>query len=397
MEYIISKAIEERINIFLDRTGIDPGVEVDFLTQLVLNNTVYWEKEINQEKVKRLVLVKFNMPVTMREEVYLGNILLNCFLSRQLLLACREYELGEIELVGNDVESFYYLWATKATISELIDCYLKTVEMNLPELYFGEQDEKRGVYGSLKKMFSFYKNNFEAFPIFALPEAFVNKLGEIARLHLLEEVKASTFDKSPTVITANMSFFLSKEGDENQSPYLLLARTFGRYNLIDEKRIKEAFNLEGRYDFAEKEGVKKLKKDIEESLKKQRYSSTGVKKLFIDIINAYSEKAQTDPEGWSVSYCREKALKLTPDEVARQLLTVTHLGFHAFIVDEERNETLAGTYCRSCGSGKAMLVDKQIIMGDDVRKFNNHSIQQGGSDGEKICVKCCILAYLINK
>ena len=44
-----------------------------------------------------------------------------------------------------------------------------------------------------------------------------------------------------------------------------------------------------------------------------------------------------------------------------------------------------------------MLVDKQIIMGDDVRKFHNHSIRQGGNDGEKICVKCCILAYLINK
>ena len=397
MEYIISKEIKERINLFLDRTGIDPGVEVDYLTQLVLNNTVYWEKEINQKKVKRLVLVKFHMPVIMREEVYLGNILLNCFLSRQFLLACQEYDLGEIELIGNDVENFYYLWATKATISKLIDCFLKTIEINLPELYFGEQNEKRGVYGSLKKMFSFYKNNFEAFPIFALPEAFVNKLGEIARLHLLQEVKDSNFEKNPTVIIANMSFFLSKEGDENQSPYLLLARTFSRYSLIDEKRVKEAFNLEERYDLTRKEGEKKLKKDIEESLKKQKYSSAGVKKLFIDIINAYSEKAQTDPEEWSVSYCRKKALKLTPDKIVIQLLAGTHVGFHAFVHDEESDESLGDTHCRSCGSGRAMLVDKQIIMGDDVRKFHNHSIRQGGNDGEKICVKCCILAYLINK
>ena len=117
---------------------------------------------------------------------------------------------------------------------KLIDCFLKTIEINLPELYFESKMKKRSV-GSLKKMFSFYKNNFEAFPIFALPEAFVNKLGEIARLHLLQEVKDSNFEKNPTVIIANMSFFLSKEGDENQSPYLLLARTFSRYSLIDEK------------------------------------------------------------------------------------------------------------------------------------------------------------------
>lgn len=208
--------------------------------------------------------------------------------------------------------------------------YLETLEKNLPELYFGEQDESKGIYGDITKMFEFHKNNIEAFPIFAIPLDYVNKLGEIARRRLLERIRDNPFDRNPTKITANMSFFLSREGDENQSPYLLLARTPGRYRLVSLERVKEAFNLSSGFEPDSREGERKLKAAIQESLTKQKHIPGKVKELFVDIVNSYEDRSKEDAARWSVGYCRGKALQLSPAEVVGELLYGCQMGYISF-------------------------------------------------------------------
>lgn len=401
--YSIKQIIEEQIEQFLTQNNIDAGVNGRYLTELVLNGEVYWEKNLHHHQYSKLVLLRLFSPVVMREEVFLGYVLLNCFLSRQMLLACTGHDLGKIALVGNDLENFYYLWTTNNPIEQLASCYIKTLEANLPDLYLASQDEERGIYGDLNKMFSFHKNNIEAFPIFAIPGAYVDKLGRLAREHLLEEIEANSFTKNPTVITANMSFFLSREGNENQSPYLLLARAASRYNLVSTAQLQKAFNLSGTYagTTTEAEIEKKHKADIEDSLKKQKYDPEKVKQLFKDIVKAYHQRAESEPGHWSVAYCRGKALPLPPLEVIALVLEEVRLGFKSFSQETKKNlseeeKSSQGTYCRSCGAGQAILVDNHIIMGEDVGKFHNQAINQGSSL-KKICVRCSVAAYLVNK
>lgn len=313
--------------------------------------------------------------------------------------------------MGNDLENFYYLWVTGSTLEQLAEAFLRTVEVNLPDLYLGAQDEERGIYGDPKKMFNFHKNNIEAFPVFAIPRAYVDRLGRLARENLLAEIEAGAFTRNPTVITANMSFFLSREGDENQSPYLLLARAFSRDRLVSEDELREAFHLAGTYSGTAVEIEKKLKADIKTSLEKQKYHPGKVKRLFREIVRAHHQRAGEDPEGWSVVYSRKKALPLSPREVVAALAEEARLGFYSFagaggfpesarggFPEEaaEKQQTSRNTCCRSCGSGRAALVDNHIIMGEDVGKFHNQTIRQG-SALEKICVRCCVEAYLVNK
>lgn len=396
MTYSVTGVIQSRIEDFLAEARLIGTADPRFWAGKVLEKAIYWEKKLEGSKFDRLVLFRFCSPVVMREEVFLGSVLLNCFLSQCVLCACDADDLGKIAIVGNDIENFYYLWATNATFEQLQEKYFETLKKSLPELYFGEQDESKGIYGDVTKMFEFHKNNIEAFPIFAIPLNYVNKLGEMARRHILKRIRDNPFDRNPTKITANMSFFLSREGDENQSPYLLLARTVGRYGLVSLERVKEAFNLSYDFDMGSKEGEKKLKAAIQESLTKQKHIPGKVKDLFIDIVNAYEDHSREDVTRWSVGYCRDKALQLSPAEVVGELLYGCQIGYTSFAKSLEKGGN-SEAYCRSCGVRQARLIENHIVMGEDVGKFHNHSSHQPAGSPLKICIKCCINSYLIVK
>lgn len=396
MSYSVAGVIENRIKKFLSEVGLLGIVDPHFLARQVLEGTIYWELKIEGKEFNQLVMFKLFSPVVMREEVFLGSVLLNCFLSQGVLRACDTGDIGRIAMVGNDIENFYYLWATSIPFELLKKKYLGKLEEILPDLYFGEKDEGCGFYGNINKMFEFHKNNIEAFPIFAIPSDYVNKLGEIARSYLKEKIADNAFQRNPTTITANLSFFLSKEGDENQSPYLLLVRAASRYNVLTLERLKETFNLTGVFDLSNKEGEKKLATAIKESLSKQKFSPEKVKKLFIDIVNAYEGLSKKDPLQWSISYCRGKSLQMSPAQVISELLSGCQMG-HLSFTDSLKTITGTMAYCRSCGSKQALLVENHIIMGEDVGKFHNHSSHQVKGTPLKICVKCCVDSYLIIK
>jgi hypothetical protein len=96
--------------------------------------------------------------VVRREEVFLGNVLLNDFLSKALIRAVEQKGLGRMALLANDLENYYYLYHGRAVLEEVAEAFQQEVLHSLPDLYFGDEDPGRGIYGDVGRMLTFYKS-----------------------------------------------------------------------------------------------------------------------------------------------------------------------------------------------------------------------------------------------
>lgn len=394
MAYDFREVVTGEVKDFLNKNKIKE-VEPEDMVKRILGGTLYHEKKLDN---KKMILFRFYTPVTMREEVFIGSVLLNTFLSKNILLSCKENQLGNIRLVANDVENYYYLWFTEGnSLKDLKDGFIKTLENNLEALYFASNNEELGVYGDFDKLFDFHKNNIEGFPIFPIPEAYMERLGGVARDNLLKGIDENSFSSNPTTITANMAFFLSKDGTEFQSPYKLLTRAvteYKDYTGLDVKDLKDALNLEKDYDLSDKKGCKKLTDDVKKVMGKVTFSPDKLKEFLKKVVKNYDILAKKDPKNWNLKYARKKALVLTPKETINEILSQTQLG-HLFLSDMSKDKT--NTYCRCCGVNSPMLKENHITMGEDVGKFYNQMVNTDVKKDVKICVKCTIQSFLMTK
>jgi hypothetical protein len=396
MSYSLENTIEQEIYGFLTAQDIEEEELPQRIKEQILRGSVYAEFPTAKDGSYRLVLFRLASPVTMREEVFLGSILLNSFLSQNVLLACQGKQMGHIAMVANDLENFYYLWYTDETLDKLLEIYRQQLENNLLDLYLGPQNEEKGIHGDIYKLFDFHKNNIEAFPIFAMPRAYVPELGEIARKLLLQRINDFDFHSqaNPTKITANMAFFLSREGNEFQSPYVLIARMTGRYGSktgITVRELSRAFNISDTYDLSTKTGETACAKDIKENLSKAKYSPDRTKALFTEIVNIGDKLAKNEPDEWDMKYARDKALELSPAELIDELLGQCQMGY---LMLGDHKEDAKGIYCRCCGANVAELKENHIIMGEDVGKYHNQFVNHDADTDTKICIKCCVQSYL---
>ena len=83
----------------------------------IIRQNVYWEQPLSDGK--KLLFIRFFTPVVQRDEVFLGNVLFNAFLSKAFARAIITSELGNVELVANDLENYYFLVQTDFDISQL--------------------------------------------------------------------------------------------------------------------------------------------------------------------------------------------------------------------------------------------------------------------------------------
>lgn len=69
----------------LSRWGLPDVIDSQAVARLVANGAAYWEQALPDGS--RLALIRLFAPVVQREEVFLGNVLLNDFLSKALIRA----------------------------------------------------------------------------------------------------------------------------------------------------------------------------------------------------------------------------------------------------------------------------------------------------------------------
>jgi len=391
-----TEIIQKEVEHFTKQHGLS-DIPVNEIAQKVLDNIVYWEMPVADGK--KLILFRFFSPVIMRDEVFLGSVLLNSFISKQILFAVQENNLGTIATIANDLENYFYLWITDESIGLLKDIYVCQVEKNLPDLFFGEHDESKGIYGTFKNLMGFESNNYGSFPADPIPQAHCPLLWKagLQTLKNMSNVSDVDFQKNIDAVIASMAFYLSKDGTESQSQYKLLARTVTQYDIVNPAEVMQAFNFEDEGQCADE---KKLTENIKNNLKQSKnsnsvlYSTDKLRSLILKILTEYDHKAETDPENWMMKFNRDKLLKFSSNELATTILENAQLGF--FYFDALPKETLIN--CRCCGRGGAILKDRQIIMGENVSRFHNQSVRFKQNKGtDKICIVCSLQSYLATK
>lgn len=387
----VSDIVQQQAADALMKLDAQELVSAEHVAESVLRQAVYWEKLIaNGEK---LLFVRFFSPVVQREEVFLGNILFNAFLSKAFARAVADNKLGRAELVANDLQNYYFLLRTTADLTALTEVFRAEVERSLPNLFFGEQNEERGVYGSLETMLDFDKANVEPFPVFIMLRAYIERLEKAVRESLLRKIEKSSFGGNPTSIMANLAFFYSLDGTEMQSPYLFLARLALRYGIVEADDLRQALALGKDVELEDEAVVKTITENSLKQKEGRTFSSVHLRGLLQKAVTQLGKKIDENPDQWLMPYIRGKFLSSDEKSLMDDLLEGVSLGYMA----ENAHKRTVNIGCRLCGTKPMAAEDKSILMGQNTHRFHNQSGKQNNSDAPKVCLRCATCTYLMVK
>ncbi len=375
-------------------------VEVEELAQRITSGVVQWQTELPDGSL--LQLARLHAPLVQREEVFLGNVLLNDFLFKALPRAAAQLGLNRCVQVANDLDNAYFLMHGSLDLESIRDAWTHNIADRLSSLYFGDSNLDAGVHGTIHNMLTFYKCNIEPFPVFIIPRSLLPDLLNtvIAWLRrLLEDDGASALAKADNipvdvassrrinVILSHLSFFFCRDGLEMQSFYRFITQSMEDGRLPADP-VHRAFGvpLGGELD--------------KDTFNRVKGSEEGIDYVALrKAINTWLDQAESlVAEGRAeevAPYLTDKMLPLSPHEVVQRLLQGVQLGYlpAATTLDggEDEKQPLA---CRFCGADVAVVPERNIIGGLKTGGRFNQSVQR---NADRFCVRCALSSYLENK
>jgi hypothetical protein len=284
---------------FIESRNLADTAPVADLVEMVLGGALYWETPLADGQ--RLMLVRLSNPVTMREEVLLGNILFNDFMNKSVAYAIDEAGLGEVLPITNDLENAYYLILTPSDLVTIRQAIQNYIMAHLPDLFFGDEDAERGIHGKLETMFSFIRSDYEPFPVFAIPTALSKQMETRVRqvlFHLLEtqplislRTRGKTTTQHPSfalrTIQAGMAFFYGQDGKETQSQPELMARAVTRYGILTPEELVQALQFRSLQDGLGKDkSITNASKPLVKTLSKQGHVQSVIEASYESILGA---------------------------------------------------------------------------------------------------------------
>jgi len=377
--HFVAKAADET----LSRWGLPNAVDGQAVGALVADGAAYWEQQLPDGS--HLALIRFFSPVVRREEVFLGNVLLNDFLSKALSRAVEKNGLGRMALLANDLENYYYLYHGRAALEKMAEAFREEVLTSLPGLYFDDEDPGLGIYGDVGRMLTFYKSNIEPFPAFAVPPDLLSHL-----LHKVNERLRQLAEKKDTninIILAVLSFFYSRDGAEMQSFYAFLRRAMEE-GLLPPDAMRAVFALGPGDDFD---------KDVFTERKKAQVVDRD--QLQAAITGFLKNVRQTkDQEGIEMlaANLAGKMPALSLAQVVDALAQGTQLGFLPLGGKREKVDLQGRLPCRFCGIDAAIILEKNITGGFGAGRFYNQSPKLRPFE-EALCARCGVGGYLMTK
>lgn len=374
-------------------------VKAEEISQRVPERAGFWTTPLADGST--LALVRLYAPVVQRQEVFLGNVLLNDFLFKALPRAVTQAGLGQAALLLNDLENAYTLWRGNGDLAALREAYRAEVLAALPDLYFGPEDPARGIHGNVRGMLTFYKCNIEPFPSFIIPQAYMDRLlntvGEWLRILVSEtgtEVLAQ-FSRLPievaqsrriNIILSLLSFFYCRDGMEMQSFYVFLeqAMTDGR---LPSDLIKMAFGVTQDEEFT--------KDTFNERKKGDTLNFEALAQAVETLLQA---AATTIAEGRSLSVAPQlgttKMLMLTPEELIVHLFDRVQIGYLPAAKMNNSAIQVESLACRFCGANLVAIEEKNILGGSGTGNRFNQSLK---GVSQRFCLRCALSSYLATK
>ncbi|WP_156779954.1 hypothetical protein [Ammonifex degensii] len=365
-------------------SGIVDGQAIAFL---IADGAVYWEKRLPDGF--RLALVRLHSPVVQREEVFLGSVLLNDFLSKTLLRAINGKGLGRLVLLVNDLENFYYLYHGKAGLEQMAESLRHEFLHSLEDLYFADEDPSRGVYGEFGQMFNFEKSDFEPSPVYSIPNFLARPLEKAVRMQIERFLEEPDFSKNIRRTLAALSFFYGQtsggSGDA-QSSAMFLFRLASVYEVIPKEAIMKAF------------GIRELTKEaIKKGLDVGQFSPEDLRNLLKELLSYFRTEIERGNYDWLLGFIRKdrKLIEITPEEFLREILTGVQIGYKVLAVPVATESEIN---CRLCGVRFPRVRDRFITLGVSVFRFHNKSVKNSKrEEGPNTCSKCALSTYLQHK
>jgi hypothetical protein len=362
----------------LARWGVSGTISGNAIASLVADGAAYWECGLPDGSL--LALIRFFAPVVRREEVFLGNVLLNDFLSKALLRAVEQKDQGRIALLANDLENCYYLYHGRATLEEVAEAFRQEVLSCLPDLYLADENPGRGIYGDVGRMLTFYKSNIEPFPVFAIPRSLLPAL--LSKVNKRLRYLAGDGETNINVILAILSFFYARDGAEMQSFHAFLKRAMDE-NLLPPDAMRAVFGLKPGADFDK--GV------FTERKKGQVIDRAQLQEAIVGFLGNVEQQIERGQAEALAANLAGKMLTLSTEQVAGVLVQGAQLGFLTLAEGVK-----GGLPCRFCGADAAVIVEKNITAGFGAGRFYNQSPKQQPFE-EALCGRCGISSYLITK
>lgn len=391
--------VAQAADVTLKRWQVSDAINSETIASLVADGAAYWEQSLPNGS--HLALIRLFSPVVRREEVFLGNVLLNDFLSKALIQAVEQNGLGRMALLANDLENYYYLYHGHAPVEEVAESFWQEVLASLSDLYLGDEDPGRGIYGDVGRMLTFQLANREPYPVFVVPKALLRTLLNKVNCHV-RSLHAASLDIQSTIAT--LSFFYArgtrkvekfdkKKGvyvqrsvSEMQSDFAFLLGA-AEDGLLPHDELREVFVIpEGE--------------DLNEQLYRDRKKSGTIdRKKFMAVVETFLSNigAKIAKEGVNtvLTSLYEKALDIELPELVERLLWGTQLGFLGF-----HRGSADGLPCRFCGTSNSVVREKTIVAGTGMTKFFNPSpkLPHPKRPGrESLCIRCGISSYLETK
>ncbi len=364
--------------------GLDGTASSEEIARLVSDGTAYWERALSDGT--HIALLRLFSPIVRREEVFLGNVLLNDFLSKALMRAVEQGNLGRMALLANDLDSYYYLYYGSASIDEIKEVFQNEVSICLPELFFGRENPSRGIHGSLDRMFVFEKSDFEPFPVYSIPAFLARELEQGVRDQIRRFLQEDDFDGNVRKIMAALSFFYGRtsggKGDA-QSFSMFLFRLVDVYKVISAEKVSEAFGL----------GVV-TKSEIKDKIDNNQFSKEKLRDLLRELLDYFQKEIESGNDEWLIGFIRKdgKLIDIKRSEYISEILAGVQMSYvllaRPMHIDDEVS-------CRLCGMRFPRVRDRFITIGINVFRFHNESAKKLDRDDDpNICAKCALSSYL---
>lgn len=385
----VNDIVQQQAEDALKKLGVIDVVTPQQIADSITHQNVYWEQPLPDEK--KLLFIRFFTPVVQREEVFLGNILFNAFLSKAFVRAITTEELGNVELIANDLENYYFLIQTDSDVNQLSEAFQDEVERSLPDLFFGNTHEERGIYGKLERMFTFRKSYFEPFPVYTIPEFLAPKLEKAVREELRELLNPDVFTRRFRTVLATLAFFYGRtsggSGDAQSFPNFVdhLVNDADYEGLLTAEDVRRVFNIETTQ-----------KSDIKKSIDDRTYDSEGLRKLLLNLVKSFHASIDSGESKWLMGflYKDKKFLPYSCSDYLDLCLANVQIGYNLFSSTTMDGEKII---CRLSGMAPADVADSYMTIGTNAFRFHNQRVKSAKKEAKKMSAQCALYSYLAQK
>ncbi len=378
--------LDETIGQTLAGWGLAPQVKAGEISRRVLDRTGFWATTLPDGAT--LALVRLYAPVVQRQEVFLGNVLLNDFLFKALPRAAGQSGLGEAVLLLNDLENAYILWRGNGDLAALRAAYRAEVLAALPDLYFGSEDPARGIHGDLSKLFTFTKSDFEPFPIYAVPAFLSFELEHMVRRQIKQLLAKEDFGQNLRTVMASIAFFYGQTSGgtgDAQSFATFLDRLVTHYRVLSSQRVNQVFGLD-----------EISKPAIKSAIDEGRFEPQQLKDLLLELGEWFSDQIEQGNEDWFLGFIRkdEKLIQIDDKDFLNEVLSQVQIGY--FPACESYTQSTELPACPLCGSHLPAVRESYVIVGINKSRFTTRSSKHClNNQGHVICARCALAIYTL--